>query len=118
MIEIPGFAQGIDHARSMGDHFAANAKTAAEQMLESGQEVQAQIASQVAGHRDRLLVCLDHLAKAGDPASASRVGASYIGESMHAYGENMAQWSELLLRSVRRGFSNAEKSLQSAVPAE
>lgn len=118
MIEIPGFAQGLDNARSIGDHFATNAKSAAEQMLESGQEVQAQIASQVASHRNRLLVCLDHLAKAGDPASASRVGASYISESMHAYGENMAQWSELVLRSVRRGFGDGVKGSQSAAAAE
>lgn len=118
MIEMSGFAQGIDRARSMGENFAANAKAAAEQMLESGQEVQAQIASQVASQRDRLLVCLDGLAKADDPASASRVGASYISESMHAYGENMAQWSELVLRSVRRGFGDAGKASQSPVAAE
>ena len=108
MIEFAGFEQGIDRARSMSEHLASTTRIAAEQMLENGQEIQAQIVAQVSTARERLLTCLDGMAKAGDPASASQVGVSFITDSVRAYTENMAQWSDLILRSCHRGLDAAQ----------
>jgi hypothetical protein len=115
MTEFAGFQQSIDRARSMNEHFASTARTAAEQMLENGQEIGTRLASQASTARERLLSCLDELASAGDPARASQIGASYISDSLRAYGQNMAEWSELVLRSYRRGLDG---TVAGTVPAE
>ncbi|PZQ57582.1 MAG: hypothetical protein DI555_01240 [Novosphingobium pentaromativorans] len=105
MIEFAGLEQGMDRARSMGEQLASTARIASERMVENGQEIQAQVASQISAAGNRLLTCLDSLAKAGDPAAASQAGASFVAESLRAYGENMATWSDLLLRACRVDFA-------------
>ncbi|WP_395397070.1 hypothetical protein WBP07_30875 [Novosphingobium sp. BL-8A] len=98
MIAFTAFGNGFDHAQSLNEQISSNAKAAVEQFLTSGQEIQAQFANQAAAARNRLITCLDELARSPDAAAASQVGAHFFTASMRDMGENLTQWSQLLMR--------------------
>lgn len=102
--------EGLDRARALSEQMAANTKVAAEHMLESGQELQAQLAGQASAARDRLLACLEELGKAPDAGTATQVGASYLTASMKAYGEDLTRWNQILLQSYHRGMEGLSQA--------
>lgn len=112
MTAFSNLGEGFNLTRAMGEQMAANAKVAAERIMESGQEFQAQLAGQATGARDRLVACLDDLAQAPDAGTATQVGASYVTASMKAYGEDLTKWGQIMLQSYHRSMQGLSEIAQ------
>lgn len=101
MFSFSDFEQNLDRAREISEHMAAHTRRAAELTVNYGQAVQVQLASQASGARERLASCIDGLANAGDPKAASQVSVSYLTDTVKAYGQDLAQWSQLVTQTYQ-----------------
>lgn len=111
MTEFGNLGEGLDQARVMNAQMTSNAKAAAEQLLDCGQQIQVRLAHQASGARERLVACFEDLVRAPDAGSAAQVSASYIVASMRAYSDDLTQWNQFFQQACQRGLEELRQGV-------